>query len=300
MKQSKRTLEPSRVPSMRLRARRFEYEFPRPTLVMGVLNVTPDSFSDGGLYRDPSHALERARRMVEEGADCIDIGGESSRPKARSVPEKEELRRVLPVVERVVAATGLPVSIDTMKPAVARAALQAGASIINDVAANRDDASMAALAAEFGAGYVLVHMQGTPQTMQDQPHYTNVLEEVDAFFGQRLKFLDAAGVHPEQVILDVGLGFGKLFEHNLTLLGSLERFINRRRPILVGASRKSFIGQAAGGAEVNDRLAGSLACACLAVQAGAVMIRTHDVAATRQAMRVTEAVLSHRTKVIHV
>ena len=279
---------------MLLKARQFQFEFPRRTLIMGILNVTPDSFADGGLYLNCNAAVARARRMVAEGADVVDIGGESTRPGAVPVSEAEELRRVLPVIERLVQEVKVPISIDTMKPSVARAALQAGASFVNDVAANRSDPTMWEVVAEFAAGYVVVHMQGTPQTMQLRPHYADVVKEVDAFFGERLQRLAAAGVAPEQVVLDVGLGFGKTPEHNLQLMAGLAQFHHWNRPLLLGASRKSFIGHVAGGVAVADRLPGSLAVASWAVQAGVQMLRVHDVAATVQAVRVIEGILAHR------
>lgn len=282
------------APGIQFRARGFQFQFPGRTLVMGILNVTPDSFADGGRYLDCAAAVAHGKRLVAEGADLIDVGGESTRPGAAPVSEAEELRRVLPVIERLVEAVPVPISIDTMKPGVARAALQAGASLVNDVGANRTDPAMWEVVAEFGAGYVLMHMQGTPQTMQLHPHYTDVVSEVDAFFGERLGRLAAAGVAPEQVVLDVGLGFGKTVEHNLQLLAGLGRFRHWNRPLLLGASRKSFIGHVAGGVAVGERLPGSLAVASWAVQAGVQVLRVHDVAATVQAVRVIEAILAQR------
>ena len=274
---------------MLLRARQFEFRFPRPTLLMGVVNVTPDSFSDGGEFFTEQAAVAHALELVEQGADLIDIGGESTRPNAALVSEAEELRRVLPVVEKLSPRIKVPISIDTQKPIVARAALQAGASIVNDIAANREDGPMWRVVAESGAGYVAMHMQGTPQTMQTNPQYRDVVAEVGDFFSDRLRHLEAAGVKAEQVILDVGIGFGKTAEHNLQLLAGLKRFTKWNRPLLVGVSRKSFISQVTGG-ELRDRLPGSLACACWGVQAGVQMIRTHDVALTRRALRMTEAI----------
>jgi len=279
---------------MMLRARQFTFTFPRPTLLMGVVNVTPDSFSDGGTYFDPEAAVQHALALIEEGADLIDVGGESTRPNATPVSEAEELRRVLPVIEELIHRVQVPISIDTMKPAVAGAALRAGASIVNDVAANRPDHIMARAVADAGAGYVLLHMQGSPQTMQAAPTYGDVAADIGAFFAERLQRLGADGVSPEQIILDVGLGFGKTVEHNLQLLARLDSFTKWNRPLLLGASRKSFIPQVAGGRRGADRLPGSLACACWAVPRGVQMIRTHDVAATRQALRVTEAILAQK------
>ena len=258
---------------------------------MGIVNVTPDSFSDGGRFLDPAKAVEHGLALVAQGAEILDIGGESSRPGARPVPEAEELHRVLPVIEKLAPRVRVPLSIDTVKPAVARAAVEAGASIINDIAANRTDDAMWRLAAETGAGYVCMHMQGSPSTMQNAPAYTDVVREVAEFFQDRLRRLAECGVSVEQVVLDPGIGFGKTVEHNLQLLGALGGFKKLARPLLLGASRKSFM-QGFPGADSAGRLPASLACACLAVAAGVQMIRAHDVAETVQAVRLTEAVLA--------
>lgn len=277
------------------RARQFTFRFPRPALVMGIVNVTPDSFSDGGRFLDTEAAVERALQLLREGAEILDIGGESTRPGAAPVTEEEERRRVLPVIERLVGRVQVPLSIDTQKPAVARAALAAGASIVNDIAANRDDDAMWRVVAEFGAGYIAMHMQGTPQTMQAAPDYTDVAAAVEAFFADRLVRVANAGVSPEQVVLDVGIGFGKTLEHNLQLLASLRRFTKLQRPLLLGVSRKSFIGKLLG-AEATQRGPAGLACACWAVEAGVNILRTHDVAETVLAARMTEAILQqHQT-----
>jgi dihydropteroate synthase len=276
---------------MLLRARQFQFQFPRPAMVMGIVNVTPDSFSDGGQFVDPHLAIGHALRLVAEGADIIDVGGESTRPNATPVSEQEELRRVMPVIEELVSRkVPTPISIDTMKPIVAEAAIRAGASIVNDVAANRDDSVMWQLVRETEAGYVLMHMQGTPQTMQGGPKYNDVVRDVARFYDERLSRLEQCGVSTEQVILDPGIGFGKTLEHNLELLASLSHFTKYQRPVLVGASRKEFIGQVTGAKEVAERLPGSIACAIAAAQAGAQIIRTHDVAATKQALRMMEAI----------
>jgi len=275
---------------MILRARQFTFTFPRPALLMGIVNVTPDSFSDGGQFMDPDAAVKHALELLAEGADILDVGGESTRPHAALVGEAEELRRVLPVIETLASWVKIPISIDTMKPAVAAAALRAGASIVNDVAASRADETMWRVVAGSGAGYVAMHMQGTPETMQSCQVYQDVVAEVNEFFGDRLRRLEQAGVKAEQVVLDPGLGFGKAVDHNLQLLARLDSFTKWSRPMMVGASRKSFIQQIAGEADAARRLPGSLACACWAVQHGAQIVRTHDVAATRQALRVTTAI----------
>ena len=278
---------------MRLKARQFEFRFPRPTLVMGVVNVTPDSFSDGGRFIDPQAALARALELEEQGAEIIDVGGESTRPQAEPVSEQEELRRVMPVMELLSTGLRVAISIDTTKPGVARAALAAGASIVNDVGANREEASMWELVAETGAGYVCMHMQGKPQTMQDNPRYQDVVAEVVLFFKDRLERLVQCGVERDQIIFDPGIGFGKKIEHNLKLLGALRGFGDLDRPLLLGVSRKSFLAKLTG-AGPQKRLAPGLACASLAVEAGVQLIRTHDVAETVQAVRMTEAILSNR------
>ncbi len=275
---------------MYFRARKFEYRFPRPTLIMGIVNATPDSFSDGGRYFQADQAVAHGLHLAKSGADIIDIGGESTRPGAAPVTADEEINRVVPVIKRLASQLSIPLSIDTMKPAVAQAALQAGASIVNDVAANRADEEMWRITAESGAGYVLMHMLGSPQTMQRHPHYENVIGDIGNFFEERLARVAAAGVQKEQVILDVGIGFGKTLEHNLQLMRSLRRFTRWARPLLLGVSRKSFMGTLLD-APVQGRLPASLACACWAVREGVQIIRTHDVSETRQAVGMTEALL---------
>ena len=258
---------------------------------MGVVNVTPDSFSDGGKFLDTDAAVTHALALVAEGADILDLGGESTRPGATPVGEAEELRRVAPVIARLAPLVKIPISVDTTKPAVARAALAAGASIVNDVAAHRTDDALWKIVAEFRAGYIAMHAQGSPATMQKNPAYEEVVREVGSFLAERLTKLAAAGVAAEQVVIDPGIGFGKTLEHNLQLLAGLRSFTKWRRPVLLGVSRKSFIGQLLGAA-VEKRLPASLACATLAVAAGAQLIRTHDVAATVQAVRMAEAILA--------
>ena len=275
---------------MIFRARHHIFVFPRPALVMGVVNVTPDSFSDGGKFSDPADAVAHGLELAAQGAEILDIGGESTRPHAEPVSEAEELRRVIPVLEQLASRTPAVLSIDTMKPAVAWAALAAGASIVNDVAANRTDPAMWELVAESGAGYICMHAQGTPATMQNHPEYTDVVREVHDFFADQLAKLPACGVLPEQVVLDPGIGFGKTVEHNLQLLAGLKRFAGLDRPLLLGVSRKSFIEKICG-ATVNERLPASLACATLAVADGVQFIRTHDVKETVQAVRMAEAIL---------
>ncbi len=261
---------------------------------MGVVNVTPDSFSDGGKYFNPAAAIAHALELVAQGAGILDIGGESTRPGAAPVAEAEELQRVVPVISQLVPQIKIPISIDTTKPAVARAALAAGASIVNDVSGNLDPDALWRVVADFQAGYVCMHARGGPAAGPTSPAYADVVREVGEFFSGRLEaLLNRAGVLPEQVVLDVGIGFGKSQEHNLELLANLLIFMRLRRPLLLGVSRKSFIGKLLG-SEVNQRLPASLACATLAVASGGHIIRTHDVAETVQAVRMTEALLSRR------
>lgn len=249
---------------------------------MGVLNITPDSFHDGGLHATPEAALAHARRLVAEGADIIDVGGESSRPGARAVTVEEELGRVMPVVERLGAELGVPVSIDTTKPEVMRAAVAAGARMINDVAALRHPGALAA-AAELGVPVCLMHMRGQPATMQQQPAYDDVAAEVTAFLLARSEACIAAGIDRRHIILDPGFGFGKLLRHNLDLFRALPQLVAEGFPVLVGVSRKSMIGQLLGD-PAADRLPGSLALALLARQRGAAILRVHDVGPTVQAL----------------
>ncbi len=278
---------------MIFRARQFEFRFPRPALVMGIVNVTPDSFSDGGKFMDPGAAFAHALKLVAQGADLLDIGGESTRPGAEPISETEELRRIIPVIERLAPQIKIPISVDTSKPAVARAALEAGASIINDVGtATRTDFVMWKIVDEYQAGYVVMHTQGSPRTMQNNPVYNDVVQDVGGFFTERLGMLmNEVGVPMEQVVLDVGIGFGKTLEHNLQLLAGMRSFTKWRRPLLVGVSRKSFIEKLLD-VPVEERLPASLACTTLALVTGAQIIRTHDVPETVQAVRMTEAVLA--------
>jgi len=256
--------------------------------VMGVLNVTPDSFSDGGDFFSPAAALERARIMVEEGAAIIDVGGESTRPGAQPVPPDEELRRVLPVIEALHAALPVPVSIDTRKPGVMRAAVAAGAGLINDVNALRAEGAVEA-AAELEVPVCLMHMQGEPLTMQRAPHYTDVVGEVTDFLVERAGACEAAGVTRERILVDPGFGFGKTTRHNLLLLRHLDRLTGRGYPVLVGLSRKSLIGQILD-LPVDKRVYPGVALAVLAVWQGAAIVRSHDVRATCEAVRMCQAV----------
>lgn len=261
----------------------------RRTLLMGVINVTPDSFYDGGKRLDPDRAVADGLELVEGGADVIDIGGESTRPGANAVSLAEELQRVLPVIRGLRRNVNTPISIDTYKAEVATAALLEGADIVNDISALRFDPQMAPLVAAEKVPIVLMHMQGTPQTMQAEPRYHDVLREVRDFLAARVQFAIEAGVQRENIIIDPGIGFGKTLDHNLTLLRGLRTLASVRQPLLVGASRKTFIGKILG-VEPQERLEGSLAAAIAAVFGGAHILRVHDVKETRRAIRVADAI----------
>ncbi len=260
----------------------------RRTVVMGIVNVTPDSFSDGGKYFDPSRAVAHGEQMARDGADIVDIGGESTRPGARPVSADEEISRVLPVIRGLRAKISLPISIDTTKSEVARAALDEGADVVNDISALGFDPAMAPLVAREKAPIVLMHIQGTPRTMQQNPFYENVVEEVKEFLRRRVQFALAAGVEADKIIVDPGIGFGKNIEHNLALLRGLGALADLGRPILVGTSRKTFIGKLLDAAP-EERLEGSLAAAVAAALAGANIVRVHDVKEAARAVRVADA-----------
>jgi dihydropteroate synthase len=259
--------------------------------VVGVLNVTPDSFSDGGRFLDPGAAVEHALRLAAEGADLVDVGGESTRPGAPEVSAEEELRRVIPVIERLVAARfPVPISVDTSKPGVARAALDAGAALVNDVRALADPET-ARVAAAAGVPVVLMHMRGTPRDMKERARYADLLGEVRAELAAAMERAIAAGVREDRIILDPGVGFAKTAEQSMEILARLPGLLSLGRPLLVGPSRKSFIG-AITGAPPEDRLAGTLAAVTAAILGGATFVRVHDVAASRQAARVAAALRS--------
>jgi dihydropteroate synthase len=261
----------------------------RRTVVMGILNVTPDSFTDGGRYVAADAALARVATMVAEGALIVDVGGESTRPGAEAVPVAAEIERVVPIVERIRARFDVAISIDTSKPEVMAAALAAGAAIVNDVRALRADGALA-LVARSGAGVCLMHMQGEPRTMQQSPQYGDVVADVGGFLAQRRADCIAAGIAPEAIVLDPGIGFGKTESHNLTLLRRLPELLAPGAPLLIGVSRKSFIGRILG-RDVEGRVNGGLGIAALAAGLGARIIRTHDVAATVEAVRMVDAVM---------
>ncbi|HEY1927254.1 MAG TPA: dihydropteroate synthase [Caulobacteraceae bacterium] len=263
--------------------------------VMGILNLTPDSFSDGGRIESLEAALQRAHELVAQGADVLDVGGESTRPRAEAVDEILEIARVVPVIRAIQDELDIPISIDTMKPAVAEAAVAAGAWMWNDITALGFAPDSLATAARLGCEVVLMHMQGEPATMQDDPRYDDVVEEVASFLSERAQRAIASGVPREKIWLDPGIGFGKRLEHNLALLANLDRFARLDFPLLVGASRKGFIRTLDRGAtDPGDRLGGSIAVALTAAQAGAAMVRVHDVRETAQALIVEEAIREGR------
>ena len=275
------------TPHAVLKLGRFSLALDRP-LIMGVVNVTPDSFSDGGRFFGLHQAVEHARLLVEEGADILDIGGESSRPGAEPVGIDEELRRVMPVLQQL-AQMPVPVSVDTCKPEVMRRAIAEGAAMVNDIHALRESGALAAVV-QSQAAVCLMHMQGRPRTMQQDPHYQDVLSEVTAFLTERVEAALHAGIERERIIIDPGFGFGKNTGHNLELLRGLPRIAGLGQPVLVGLSRKSLFGKITG-KPVADRVSASVAAALIAVERGAAMVRVHDVAATRDALMVWQAVM---------
>ena len=257
-------------------------------LIAGIVNVTADSFSDGGRFLDPARAIEHGLQLVAEGADLLDIGGESTRPGAGEVAAADEIARVVPVIAALAKQTAVPIAVDTSKPEVMRAAVAAGAGLVNDVCALRRDGALDAVV-ELAVPVCLMHMQGEPRTMQDDPHYDDVVGEVHRFLTERLFACQMAGIDRKKILVDPGFGFGKTLEHNLALLRSLERFAELG-PVLVGLSRKGMIGTLTGHAEPSARAAGSAAAALIAVQRGATIVRVHDVAITRDALAVWRAV----------
>jgi len=259
------------------------------TLVMGVLNVTPDSFSDGGRFLDHEDAVKQALRMVEDGADLVDVGGESTRPGSDPVPADEERRRVVPIVERLAREVEVPISIDTRRAEVAAAAVEAGAEIVNDVTAGRDP-EMFDVVRSSGAALVLMHMKGEPKTMQEAPHYDDVVREVHDYLGERVEAAVAAGIGREAISVDPGLGFAKTTPHSLVLMKHTDALLDLGRPVLVGPSRKSFIGDVLG-TEVGERAEGTVGAACYMVGKGAHIVRVHDVRETVRAVRVVDAIL---------
>ncbi len=261
------------------------------THIMGILNVTPDSFSDGGLYNDPAKAVERAREMAAAGADIIDIGGESTRPGAEPLSEEEELHRIIPIIEHLVAELTVPISVDTYKATVAKKALKAGASIVNDISGLHFSPDMAKTAADYGAAVVIMHIKGTPRDMQQNPVYDDVVVDVMSYLEEGIAIAVKAGVDREKILIDPGIGFGKTLEHNLTLLNRLDEFRSLGRPIVLGTSRKKFIGTILGIPVPEQRIDGTAPTLALGIERGASVVRVHDVARMTQVVRMTDAVL---------
>ncbi|WP_010582159.1 dihydropteroate synthase [Schlesneria paludicola] len=261
----------------------YEYRPGNRPLMMGIVNITPDSFSDGGQFFDPEQAVAQGLRLVDEGADILDIGGESTRPGAVPVPLDEELRRVIPVIRRLAAQTQVPISIDTYKPEVAQQALDSGARIVNDISGLRADTDMANVCAKSPCGVICMHMQGTPQTMQQNPTYTNVVDELMTFFEERLETLERVGIPRERVVLDPGIGFGKTAQHNLEILSSIERLHELNRPILIGHSRKRFL-QKILGEKLDERAYGTVGVSIALAQQHVDILRVHDIAGNRDAI----------------
>jgi dihydropteroate synthase len=257
-------------------------------LIMGILNVTPDSFSDGGRFLDPVLAVDQAQKMIAEGTDIIDIGGESTRPGASYVSEEEEIARIRPIVEALGKCTDVPLSIDTQKASVAQVALDCGASIVNDVSALQDDCRMAQVVQESGAGVVLMHRQGSSATMQEAPQYKDVVGEVKSFLSKRVALARSMGISPDRIIIDPGIGFGKTCYHNLKILANIGEFLQLEQPLMIGLSRKAFIGELTG-KPVTEREMGNAAAIATAVWQGAHILRVHDVAAMKDAIQVAQA-----------
>ena len=261
----------------------------RRTKIMGILNVTPDSFSDGGKYFDTEQALRHAQEMVKAGADIIDIGGESSRPGSATISAREELGRVLPVLEAVKGALDIPVSVDTCKSEVAREVLSRGADCINDITALRGEAAMAGVIAEFNAGVVLMHMKGEPRTMQEAPRYDDVIAEIIAYLKESIDIAERAGINPDKIVVDPGIGFGKTLEHNLLILRKLPRLRSLNKPLLVGSSRKSFIGEITG-KKPDARIFGTAASVAVCALRGVEIVRVHDVDEMLDVIKVIDAI----------
>ena len=266
-----------------------EFDFKNNIYTMGILNLTPDSFSDGGYYTDVEAAIKRAHEMVEEGVDIIDVGAESTRPGAKYIEEEEELRRLLPVVERLVKEVEVPISIDTYKAKVAEECLKLGAHIINDIKGLKDDPKMAKVVADYGVPVVIMHIKGTPKTMQDNPYYKDLIGEISKSLGESIEIALKVGISKENIILDPGIGFGKTFDGNLEIIDKLGELKKLEYPILVGASRKGFIGEILGTPPL-ERVEGNLAVAVLSAYNGASIIRVHEVKETVQALKIVKAI----------
>ncbi len=275
---------------MRFAFKKHTLDFTEKTYIMGILNVTPDSFSDGGLYLDRNAAVDRALQMVEEGADIIDVGGESTRPGAEPVSLDEELKRTIPIIEAIADKVDVPISIDTYKSEVAKRAIEAGASIVNDISGLRFDPQMAPLVAEYDVGVIVMHIKGTPRDMQKNPEYEDLFGEIIGYLRESMALARAHGVPEERIVIDPGIGFGKKPEHNLQIINQLERFRVLSRPILMGVSRKSFIGLILDGAPPSERLEGTASAVAISVMKGANIVRVHDVKEMAKVVRVADAI----------
>ncbi len=264
------------------------------TCIMGILNATPDSFSDGGLYADPALAVAHAREMAAAGADIVDIGGESTRPGAEPLSEEEELRRIIPLIERLSGEFTVPISVDTYKSSVAKRALQAGASIVNDISGLRFSPDMAKVVADAGAAVIIMHIKGTPRDMQQNPRYDDVVAEVMSWLAEGIEIAERAGIDREQLLVDPGIGFGKTLEHNLTILNRLDEFRALGRPIVLGTSRKKFIGTVLDVAQPDRRIDGTAATVAFGIERGASVVRVHDVGRMAQVARMTDAIVKSK------
>jgi len=275
---------------MKLAWKNFDFDFSKRTYVMGILNVTPDSFSDGGLFFDHSDAVRRALQMVEDGADIIDIGGESTRPGSEPVPLSEELNRTIPVIEALAKKVSVPISIDTYKAEVARRALDAGASIVNDITGLRFDPEMRHVVAKYGVPVVVMHIKGTPRDMQKDPQYEALMPEILDYLRESIRIAYEAGIAGDRVIIDPGIGFGKTFEQNLSIIHNLRDFTLLEKPMLIGVSRKAFIGHILGGVPPGERLEGTAAAVAISIMNGANIIRVHDVKEMVKVAKVADAI----------
>jgi dihydropteroate synthase len=279
---------------MKLSWRDFILDFSKKTYIMGVLNVTPDSFSDGSLYFDISAAIERAHRMAEEGADIIDIGGESTRPGSESIAIEEELRRTIPVVEAIAKEIKIPISIDTYKSEVARRALDAGASMVNDISGLRFDPEMPEVVSQYDVPVVIMHIKGTPRDMQQNPQYKALIPEIMDYLRVGITVAKRAGIQDDKIVIDPGIGFGKTFEDNLKIIHSLHEFTFLKKPIVIGPSRKAFIGKILGDAPVTDRLEGTAAAVSVSIMNGANIIRVHDVKEMVKVAKIADAIKNEK------
>jgi dihydropteroate synthase len=275
---------------MKLTFKDFSFNFLHKTYIMGVLNVTPDSFSDGGIYFDTSKALAHAQAMVEEGADIIDIGGESTRPGSKRISAQEEIKRVVPVIKALSETITVPVSIDTYKSETAKAALDAGASMINDISGFRFDSHMAALASQYGVPVIMMHMKGMPDNMQKNPAYSSLIQEIIEFLEESITRAVNAGIDRDKILLDPGIGFGKTFRHNLEIINKLKAFEVLKCPIVVGLSRKAFIGDILGGLPPHERVHGTASAVAISVFNGVHIVRVHDVKTMAHVVRVADAI----------